>query len=185
MIRIGVTGHRSLVEIPRLQAGINLALSQIARLHPGKAWSVVSSLAEGADRLVVQRVLLARPEARLMMPLPLAVSDYILDFSTEESRVEFENLLAQAAEMILPITVPMRSQAYLQAGISIVTRCDVLIALWDGQKAQGQGGAGEIVAIARQKGLPIAWVKCGNRLPGTNEPVSLGEEQGRVIFEGF
>ncbi len=50
----------------------------------------------------------------------------------------------------------------------MVTRSDVLLALWDGQNAQGQGGAGEIVALARQKGLPLAWVKCGNRLPGTN-----------------
>ena len=61
----------------------------------------------------------------------------------------------------------------------------MLIALWDGQAAQGQGGTGEIVAEARQLALPIAWVHCGNRKPGTQEPLSLGAEQGLVTFERF
>jgi hypothetical protein len=33
--------------------------------------------------------------------------------------------------------------------------------------------------------LPIARVHAGNRRPGTMEPTSLGEEQGRVTFERF
>jgi hypothetical protein len=59
----------------------------------------------------------------------------------------------------------------------------VLIAIWDGKTAQGQGGTGAIMARARQRGLPIAWVHAGNRKPGTQEPTSLGAEQGMVTFE--
>ena len=58
MIRIGVTGHRFLAEIPKLRDGIDQALTRIAQTYPNEPWAVVSSLAEGADRLVVQRVLL-------------------------------------------------------------------------------------------------------------------------------
>jgi hypothetical protein len=183
MMRIGVTGHRFLAEIPKLRAGIDLALMRIAEAYPEKAWWVVSSLAEGADRLVVQQVLIARPDARLIVPLPLPVSDYLQDFAGEQSRMEFERLMSQAVEVIPPPQVSQRSEGYWRAGITMLERSDVLIALWDGQKAQGQGGAGDVVSVARQKGLPMAWVKCGNRIPGTNIAVSLGDEQGQVVME--
>ncbi len=67
----------------------------------------------------------------------------------------------------------------------ILEHCDVLVALWDGQSEQGKGGTGEIVAIARERGLPLAWVQCGNRQPGTNQPTLLRGRQGKVIFERF
>ena len=143
MIRIGVTGHRFLAEIPKLQAGIDLALARIAEAYPGEAWSVVSSLAEGADRLVVQQVLLARPDARLIVPLPLPVPDYLQDFASEQSRVEFEDLAGSGGRSDSTAAGFSRSEGYWQAGITMLERSDVLIALWDGQKAQGQGGAGE------------------------------------------
>jgi len=185
MIHIGTTGHRFLDDIPKLQAGIDRALARITQAYPGEAWSVVSSLADGADRLVAQRVLLARTDARLIVPLPLPVSDYYQDFSTATSRAEFENLLARAAEVIPPQIVTLRSEGYWLAGKMILDRSDILVALWDGQNAQGQGGTGEMVAIARQRGLPLAWVHCGNCTPGTNQATSLGEEQGMVSFIGF
>ena len=185
MVQIGVTGHRFLAEISKLQAGIDQALTRIAQAYPGETWSVVSSLAEGADQLVVQRVLRARQDARLIVPLPLPVSDYRQDFSTEQARAEFETLLARAVEVIPPPKVTLRSEGYWLAGKTMLGRSDVLVALWDGQMALGQGGTGEMVAIARQRALPIAWVHCGNRNAGTQQPINLGEEHGKVSFEGF
>ena len=64
-------------------------------------------------------------------------------------------------------------------------QCDVLLAVWDGQEAQGLGGTGEIVARARGLGKPVVIVRAGNRLPGTEDPTTLGEEQGRVMLEGL
>lgn len=185
MIQIGVTGHRFLAEIAKLQEGIDQALTRIAAAYPGQDWSVVSSLAEGADQLVVNRVLFANPYARLIVSLPLPVSDYHQDFAVEESQQEFESLLARAAEVIAPPKVALRSEGYWLAGKAILDRCDVLVALWDGLNAQGPGGTEEMVNAARKKGLPIAWVHCGNRIPGINQAVSLGEEQGKVSFERF
>lgn len=67
----------------------------------------------------------------------------------------------------------------------MLDHCDVLVTIWDGQELQGQGGTGGTVTAARRRGLPIAWVHAGNRKPGTEEPTSLGEEQGTVTFENL
>ena len=67
----------------------------------------------------------------------------------------------------------------------MLNHCDVLITVWDGQGAQGVGGTGGIVAEARKKNMPIAWVHAGNRKPGTEEATSLGEGQGMVLYENF
>ena len=70
MVAIGVTGHRTLADLDRITAGVNEALHRIEQAFPGQPLTVISSLAEGADRLVVQQVL-ARSKARLVVPLPL------------------------------------------------------------------------------------------------------------------
>lgn len=181
MIQIGVTGHRFLTELLKLQAGVDQALARIAQAYPGEGWTIVSSLAEGADRLVVQRARLIRPETRLVVPLPLAAADYLQDFPSEESRAEFTRLLGEAAEILGPPEASERSQGYALAGQMMLARSHVLVALWDGQPARGRGGTAEVVQWARQRGLPLAWVHCANRLPGEPEPV----EPGRVTFEGF
>ena len=118
-----------------------------------------------------------------MVPLPLPQSDYLADFASAESKAEFLRLLGKADEVIELPPVPTRDEAYEAAGNYVLEHCDVLIAIWDGQDAQGQGGTGAIVARARQRGLSIAWLHAGNRNPGTQEPTSLGAEQGTVTFE--
>jgi hypothetical protein len=184
MVAIGVSGHRILTEIDKVTAGIDKALRHVERAFPGQSLTVISALAEGGDRLVAERVL-ARPRARLVVPLPLPADDYMNDFATGESKNEFRRLLNRADEEIELHLPPTRNEAYEAAGDYVLNHCDVLIAVWDGQDAQGQGGTAEIVARARERGLPIAWVHAGNRKPGTMDPTSLGAEQGAVTFENL
>jgi hypothetical protein len=184
LIRIGVTGHRILAEPGKIGRGVEEALGRIAQLFPRDSLSVVSALAEGADRIVARHVL-ARPGARLIVPLPLDESDYIRDFSSEESRAEFSSLLGRAAHIERMPPAPARDQAYEAAGEYVLNNSDLLLTIWDGQLAQGRGGTAEIVSRARQRKLPIAWVHAGNRDPGTHTPTSLGEEQGLVTFENI
>lgn len=184
MTAIGVTGHRFLAEIDKLAASVDEALAKVQQAFPGQPMVVISSLAEGADRLVAHRVLMGF-QGRLVVPLPLPQADYMKDFPSAQSQQEFLNLLRQADEVVeLPPTAN-RDAAYEAAGRYVLDRCDALMALWDGQGAQGQGGTGEMVALARQRGLPLIWINAGNRKPGTQEPTSLGEEQGKITFEGF
>lgn len=184
MVAVGVTGHRFLADLERLTAGVEVALDRIEQAFPSEPLTVISPLAEGADRLVVQRVL-ARPGAQLVVPLPLPKSDYSADFESTSSREEFMDLLAQADEVVALPPAINRDQAYATAGRYVLGHCDVLIAIWDGKPAQGLAGTSEIVALARAGGLPLAWIHAGNRLPGTDVPTSLGMEQGKVTFERF
>jgi hypothetical protein len=184
MIRVGVTGHRFLAELDRVEVGVELALKAIEKAWPGEHLTVLSALAEGADRLVAQTVL-ARSDARLVAVLPLAKDDYMTDFGSPESKSEFVAFLDRAVSVVEGDGAATREEAYEACGRSILEQCDVLLAVWDGQDAQGQAGTGRIVALAREQGLPVAWVHAGNRRPGTNEPTSLGDEQGRVTFERF
>lgn len=184
MIRIGVTGHRILAELDRIELGVEEALGRVEQLFPGESLTVVSALAEGADRLVAWRVL-ARPDARLTVPLPLEESDYIRDFSSEESRLEFSTLLRRASKIERMPPAPARDQAYEAAGEYVLNNSDVLLTIWDGRPAQGRGGTADIVSRSRSRKLPIAWIHAGNRKPGTNQPTTLGNEQGQVTFENF
>lgn len=178
-VRIGVTGHRFLAEIDKLTAALELALGKVAEAFPGRNLVAVSPLAEGADRMVAKAVLDRGGE--LVAPLPLPLDDYLQDFEAGESQTEFRRLLDEASEVIeLPVT-PTRNEAYEQVGLYVLDNCDVLIAIYDGQPAQGQGGTADIVALALERGLPVLHIKAGNRKPGTNEPTTLGEEQGELI----
>ena len=184
MVRIGVTGHRVLAELEKIEAGVQEALRRIELSFPGEPLTLISSLAEGADRIVA-RLVLDREGSRLIVPLPLASPDYLDDFKSQESQEEFQRLLQLAGVVeVMPATAT-RNEAYEAAGNYVLNNSDVLITIWDGAHSQGQGGTGDIVTRARERSLPLAWVHAGNRKPGTQIPTSLGGEQGRVTFENI
>lgn len=184
MKRIGVTGHRFLSEIEKIHAGVEEVLGRIETKFSGEPLTIISALAEGADRIVA-RYVLERPGSRLMVPLPLPASEYLNDFKSNESREEFLRLLERADSVQEMPETPTREQAYEAAGDFVLDNSDVLIAIWDGKHAQGRGGTGDIVSRARKRGIPVAWIHAGNREAGTDHPTTLGAEQGRVTFESF
>jgi hypothetical protein len=183
-LRLGVTGHRVLAEGDEIEAGIETALRGIEQAWPRAAFTALSALAEGADRLVAERVL-ARPGATLVAVLPLPEAEYVEDFGSAASRAQFRELLRRAERRVELAAAGSRTRAYERAGDYILGRCDVLIAVWDGRPVQGRGGTGAVVAGARERRKPLAWVHAGNRAPGTEEPTSLGDEQGMVTFENL
>jgi len=182
MIKVGVVGHRYLAEIEKITTAVDQTLNHIAGSFGNVPLQIISSLAEGADRLVAQRAL-ERHDTSLLALLPLPKQEYIKDFSTSASRDEFRHLLGQADRILTLTEVSQREQAYQAAGHYLLQHADVIIAIWDGKQAQGQGGTGEIALEARRRQLPLAWIHAGNRRPGTEQPTSLGEEQGRVTWE--
>lgn len=160
--RVGITGHRRLDDPDALVPAIREALRVIRDLFPEHSDSdvvlvVVSSLAEGADRLVA-RELLVKQTSRLEVILPVARTAYIEDFQEATSRKEFRSLLARASQVRQAPGRSTRQEAYEWAGRQVVDRCDALIAVWDGQPARGRGGTEEIVQYARDHGVPLAWV---------------------------
>jgi len=181
-LRVGITGHRILADFDKLHAGLEKALDTIQQAFPDRRIVVLSSLAEGADRLAAQHALL-RPGAGLVVPLPLSVKEYLRDFDSECSKVEFLGLLKRADSVVELPPAKTRNGAYAAAGHYVADNCDVLLALWDGRESQGHGGTAEVVARVRTHNRPVVIVRAGNRKPGTHEPTTLGPEQGRVIAE--
>ena len=174
---IGVTGHRNLNESPALSRGINSAIEEIRRLAPSLRstpliLSVLSPLAEGADRLVAREVLKDQ-ESVLDVVLPLKIDEYVKDFETSESRKEFEELLSQAKNVRVLPSRGSRNQDYQQVGLYVVDQCDVLIAIWDGKPAAGQGGTAEIVQYARKHNHPLIWIN-----PEAPEQITVEPGQG-------
>jgi hypothetical protein len=180
-LTVGVTGHRFLAEVDKVSAGIDRALAHIEATFAPQQWTVLSALADGADQLVTRR-LLARHAAQLIVLLPMPLDEYLEDIRSPE---RFQTLLAQAAGTIPLPGARTHDEAYAALARYLAAHCDLLVAVWDGRPAQGPGGTSEIVARVRAAGKPLAWVHAGNRVPGTEEPTTLGSEQGEVTWERF
>ena len=184
MVAIGVTGHRKLINIEQLLSGLDQALNQIQRAYPNSKITIISPLAEGADRLVASRAM-AKYYADLVVPLPLVISKYMLDFGSRASKAEFENLLDRAAQVIELPPVEDREASYLAAGLYVLEHSDILIAIWDGLPARRPAGTGQIVAQAREQLKPLAWIFAGNQDQEFHS-ASLSEfKLGDVKFESF
>lgn len=182
---IGVAGHRILTELHPLEMAADSVYERLAGLDPNNGWQVLSSLAEGADRLLVECLWQRCPSTRLTAVLPLPAAAYRVDFTSPVEVVRFDQLLGRAGQVLTLAPVPTRTAAYLAAGLWLVERCDVLVVIWDGQLSQGEGSTAEVVAQARRLGRPLAIIRAGNRLPGTRTPTSLGAQQGMVLYEKF
>jgi hypothetical protein len=160
-LRLGVTGHRSLDHEADIRRSVNTAIDQVLAVSStGRASGkppdlvVVSALAEGADRLVVQECL-SRDGATLVAALPLPAEEYAKDFVSDASRLEFAELLATATSVEIAQAMPTRDEAYERAGQMMVEQSDSVIAIWDGFAGAGRGGTADIVAYARSRGVPI------------------------------
>jgi hypothetical protein len=150
-----VTGHRpeALRRDAHLVATVRTVLQ---RLGCGRGATILSPLAEGADRLVaVEAKALG---ATLGAVLPFPISRYLEDFPTQASKDDFLALLAEAATIATMPNPPTDEDGYLEAGHAVVDRADVMIALWDGLEAKGRGGTADIVEYAVDRGVPVVWI---------------------------
>ena len=143
MIALGVTGHRRLAEVGKVAAGVDRAFEHVVAAFGSMPAAVVSCLAEGADRLVVQRAL-ALGVSTLVAVLPLPADDYVDDFVSPDSKHEFRSLLARADRVIMSGPTGTRTEAYAAAGYALVNASRILLAVWDGEQARGRGGTGTV-----------------------------------------
>lgn len=178
---IGITGHRDLraQDHDALQASLRSIFDDLLRTYPNTPLLIVSALAEGADRLAARVAL--EYGAELICPLPFAKELYVQDCSTPESRVEFDELLAQANYWFeLPLMhhhtiedirehVPARDMQYAQCGAYLALRSQILIALWNGEHNKLVGGTSQVVRF---------------KLQGVQEPYARAHSPLDVIDSG-
>ncbi|MDO4851098.1 MAG: hypothetical protein Q4A93_04485 [Actinomycetota bacterium] len=148
-IVIGATGHRDLrdEDVPQLRDAVRGELAKLQATYSHSPFTMLNSLAAGADMLCAQEALALG--MRLVCPLPFEADEYRRDFDGADLE-EFESLLRQADEVfVAPAqepTAPGRDFGYRQAGIYVATHCHALLALWDGMPG-GKGGCGTGEAV--------------------------------------
>ena len=184
MVAVGVSGHRDLIDLEAVSNAVDEALDEVFTHFGGNSLQVISPLAEGADRVVAWRAM-EKNVVHLVVPLPLEMSDYMIDFKSISSKAEFITLLEQADQIIeLPVE-DTREACYLAAGMYILDHSDVLIAVWDGAPAKGMGGTAEIVAEARRRGMPMAWVQVAGRERESSSVKKNLAGEVRIHYERF
>lgn len=148
---VGVTGHQDLPAsaLKYARAELDGFLGRCSQPLTG-----IASLAVGADQLFAEAVV--RHGGQLHVVVPSA--GYEQTFG-DGDRARYEMLL-DAASKVETLEYPEPSEdAFLAAGKRVVDLCDLLVAVWDGQAAQGRGGTADVVEYARNsdKHVEIVW----------------------------
>jgi hypothetical protein len=172
VIRVGVTGHRPSKlpqdQIPHIREAVReilkltrttteeIAKSKQSYSSQAPVFRIVSSLAEGSDRLVAEEGLAL--EFSLECPLPAHRDEYRPDFKEQSSAETFDQLLCQA-KAVFELDGQrsgewLETAAYEAAGRMVLSHSDVLITIWDGKRGE-PAGTGQMVGEARQVGIPI------------------------------
>jgi hypothetical protein len=148
---LGVTGHQTIPPDVRefLVGAVRDILSDVD--SPLQAFT---SLAAGADQLVATELLRAGGRLHVIVPS----RDYEQTFAAGEDLAGFRSLLEAAHAVTRLDYAEPSEEAFLAAGKSVVDRCDVLIAVWDGKPARGLGGTADIVRYARDTGKAVSIV---------------------------
>ena len=169
-ISIGITGHRDVDpnQIESCKASLEKLFKALANKFPTTPLQLISSLAEGADRLAAQAFLNVREELisldqvvatqwQLIACLPLPAEIYETDFLS--TKHEFYDLLSRSSKNF---SVPIRSEAstetisingidrdiqYQDASRFVASHSDILIAVWDGIENGLIGGTADTIRL--------------------------------------
>jgi hypothetical protein len=117
--------------------------------------------ARGADQIFASVVLEAGGEIEVVLP----AADYQERKVKPDNRSDFEALLSRAgAVRVLPFETSNRA-AYMAASEAVLGGVEHLVAVWDGKPSDGRGGTGDVVAAARERGVPvtIVWPEAAER----------------------
>ncbi|UJP08131.1 MAG: hypothetical protein LZF84_03195 [Nitrosomonas sp.] len=185
-LRIGVAGHRALPhdQLPRLREEVSAIYADIHRIMQQTAAAetatvlydkdtkpiirIISSLAEGADRLCIDPDLISF-EHELACILPFLKEEFERDFLPENSAIdnqqgtmaEFNAILERIgygqpdAQVIeLDGNPDNRDEAYNHCSQLLAAHSDILIAMYDGDDSKNTGTAAAVKA-AKRNGVPV------------------------------
>lgn len=184
---IAVTGHRDLCPADAESAHdrVRHLLFGLAAAYPSTRVSVLSALAEGADRLAARIALDLGITLTAVLPMP--PDEYARDFSDSASVREFEKLRASASRwLVVPGEEYSRPNCYSRVGMYQVQQCHLLVALWDGAADRGPGGTADVVRLqlesTRFGDLGIVCQVVLSRLSGP--PAERGHPGVRWLMKG-
>ena len=155
---VAVVGHRNLrpEDVPMLEARVEEVLRALQAEAGATPLMLLSALAEGADRLVARVAL--RINMPLLVPLPKERIAYEAEFTSDESRAEFRELIGRAErwfelDATEGVMLHGEDHHYRHLIAFLASHCQVLLALWDGVEKALPGGTADAVHF-KLEGIP-------------------------------
>jgi hypothetical protein len=168
-LAVGVTGHRDIGVTGATADSISPAFDRIFRSLAGAfetaaaantsffsgatpKMRVVCMAADGADLLGAVAAQKCGAEVAVILPFP--ADEYRKDFGP--AAVELFDRISTAAvtRFVLPGSREEDARAYERANQVILANIDILIAAWDGKRASGRAGTGDVVPDALSRSIP-------------------------------
>ncbi|GGW79431.1 hypothetical protein [Alteromonas halophila] len=203
-LRVAVAGHRENANIRADNAELVARIShlydqlhvQLSRCHqhPNAAslyadapplLRLISSMADGADRLLIEPALVAEAY-ELACILPFSADEYARDFDAT-SQQSYYALLEKAGfntpqSRVLELDGDRRLSdfAYRDCAENLVRNCDLLVALYDGKERPGYGTAWTVNLALAQK-IPVIWIDSEN----PDAMYFIHHHQGKVRQQTF
>lgn len=166
-MNIGFSGHQ-VISHPERWEWVQEQFQHVLKQWAKAGDRLSSSLAKGGDQLISKLAI----EGGLAIEAVVPCMGYEEAFGDAEGLAQYRDLLSKAAE-IITLDFPQPSEdAFLAAGKRIVEQSDRIIALWNGKKAAGKGGTGDIVEYARGMGRIVIQVN-----PDSMQVHYLGSEE--------
>lgn len=145
--RIAITGHRGL---PGRTAGLVDRAIRAALAERAPDVTGLSCLADGADQIFARVITelagtleVIVPAARYREGLP------------PDALAEYDRLLSLAAVVRRVPFTESTPESHMAASELMTDAADELFAVWDGRPARSYGGTADVVAYARDHGVPV------------------------------
>ena len=161
---VGAIGHRDLVpgEVEMLGTRVRDFLSSLQARYRELRVTVLTSLADGADRLVVDAAKSLDIPVIYVLPMPTALYERDFDGTSLD---EYRRILQSNRVLTLPLIAentaqdvthagPSRDLQYAQLGAFIAAHCHILLALWDGKENGAAGGTAQIIRFHQDDYMP-------------------------------
>lgn len=152
---IGVSGHRDphSADLPQLRGQVEVFLTDLKQRLSHTELRVMTGMAQGADLLVAGAAVKAGCKVDAVLPMPL--ERYIEDFDAQ-SGAALRALLADPAVTTTVLPPPPgadpnaphgagRSVFYANLTQALTAKCNLLLALWDGNTSRLEGGTADTV----------------------------------------
>ncbi|MGW5688883.1 hypothetical protein [Nonomuraea sp. NPDC003754] len=147
-LRIAITGHRGLS--PAVEQLVDRELRDALADLGHQEVTGVSCLADGADAIFARAVLDAGGLLEVVVP-----AQQYREGLPAEHWPTYDALFAAARQVHEMDFVESTSRSHQAASERMLELADELWAVWDGLPARGYGGTADVVAAARERGVPV------------------------------
>lgn len=149
--RVGFSGHRNLPAESKIAAALSAVWIQLREKVEGDLEAYTSG-AQGGDILFLESAARAGVNSHIIFPFrkSLFLEDVALEW-----RPRLDAAIAAASSVEEGFFSNDRNEAFYACGIAVLDASDIMVFCWDGKPARGHGGTADIIAVARERNLPL------------------------------